>query len=396
VLSRRGLHVIPVAMFLGSFAWSFVYVSLPFHIERISTLAAGATLQWTGWVLGITPLVTVVTAPLWGRCAERANPKALYVLVEFLQGAAFFGMALARTLPELFLARLVLGVMGAASTFAFMIVGRVPDGAAVRRHVAGIQSAMTVGQVIGPLAGAIAAARLGFRGSFITAGLMLIGCSALVRWGVPLLPERGEDRGASHGVSGRDVTAVSLIVLGGSTHIFFLPAILPRVLPALGVEAGRTLEVGGLIIFASGAAAALGAVAAPRLGSLIAERRLLPSLLVGSSLCVALLAVAASTWVYGALRFLQVLCVAPVFPIVVARIAHGAGGTAIGVINSARIGAGFLGPVVATTVVAWSAPWALYALLGAVGIACVPLAAGGAGAAGGRRRWTRGARAEPP
>jgi len=33
----RGPHVLPLAMFFGTFSWSFVYVSLPFHIHRIST-----------------------------------------------------------------------------------------------------------------------------------------------------------------------------------------------------------------------------------------------------------------------------------------------------------------------------------------------------------------------
>ena len=73
-------------MFFGSFAWSFVFVSLPFHIQRISTTDPAATLRWTGWILGITSLVTVVTAPVWGRYAARGNPKACYVAVEALQG----------------------------------------------------------------------------------------------------------------------------------------------------------------------------------------------------------------------------------------------------------------------------------------------------------------------
>jgi MFS family permease len=361
-------------MFLGSFAWSFVYVSLPFYIQGISTADAATTLQWTGWVLGVSSLVTVATAPLWGRLAEHADPKRLYVLVEFLQGLGFFGMAMARTVPELFLARFVLGFMGAASTFAFMLVGRLEDPAAVRRQVAAIQSSMTVGQVIGPLVGAIAAARLGFRPSFVLAGAMLLGCALLVRWGVPALPERRRAGGPEGPASVGDVARVALIVLGGSTHIFFLTAILPQVVPSLGVPAERTLEVGGILIFVSGMATALGAIAAPRLGELFAERRLIPALLVGAGVSVLALAVAANAWLYGALRFAQVACVAPVFPIVVARIAQGAGGQAIGFINSARIGAAFVGPVVATSVVAWVAPWALYALLAAVALACVPLA----------------------
>jgi DHA1 family multidrug resistance protein-like MFS transporter len=360
-------------MFFGSFAWSFVYVSLPFHIRAISPLDAAATLRWTGWILGVSPLVTVLTAPLWGRIAERRDPKALYVTVEVLQALGFFAMAAARTMPELFAARMVLGVMGAASTFAFIIAGRTPDAGAVRRQVAAVQSAMTVGQVLGPLAGAIAAARLGFRPSFVAGGLVLLACAAVVRWGVAVPPARTA-RQAVGRARADEVAAVALIVLGGSTQIFFLTAILPAILPALGVEPSRTLEVGGLLIFASGAAAAVGAVAAPRLGEAIAERRLIPALLVASSAAVAALALVSTVWPYGLLRFLQVLAVAPVFPLVVARIAQRAGGQAIGVINSARIGAAFLGPVIATTVLAWASADVLYLLLAAIGLATVPLA----------------------
>ncbi len=369
-------------MFFGSFAWSFVYVSLPFHIQAMSPADPVATLRWTGWILGISSLVTVVTAPVWGRFAAGGDPKAFYVVVEVLQGLAFLGMAAARTLPELFLSRFVLGFMGATSTFAFIMAGRVTESDTVRRRVAAVQSAMTVGQVVGPLAGAIAAARIGFRESFVLGGAILWGCAALVRWGVPSEPDAAPTRAATRPARPRDVASVSLIVLAGSTQVFFLAAILPQILPDLGVASPRTLEVGGLLIFASGAAAALGALGTPRLGELVSERRLIVLLLAASSVCLALLGAAHSVWPYGVLRFLQVLCIAPVFPLVVARIAQHAGGAAIGVINSARIGAAFVGPVVATTVLAWASPPALYLLLAAMGIACLPLA----GIAHGRTR----------
>jgi len=360
-------------MFFGSFAWSFVFVSLPFHIQRVSTLDSGATLRWTGWILGITSLVTVATAPVWGRYAARGDPKACYVAVEALQGLGFFVMALARTLPELFFARLLLGAMGAASTLGFIMAGRAGDGGEVRRRVATLQSAMTVGQVIGPLFGAIAAAWLGIRGSFVLGGTILFGCAALVHWAVPRPPGAEQASTAGRRVRVPEVAAVTLIVLGGSTQVFFFTAILPHVLPGLGVDTGRTLEVGGVLIFVSGVAAALGALAVPRLGELFPERRLIGMLLVASSVSVAALAVAGSVWPYGGLRFLQMLSIAPVFPLVVARIVQHAGGSAIGVINSARIGAGFVGPVVATTLLAWTSPAVLYCLLAAIGLACVPL-----------------------
>jgi MFS family permease len=268
----------------------------------------------------------------------------------------------------------VLGVNGAASTFAFVSAGRSDDPRDVRRQVAAIQSGMTIGQVIGPLVGAIAAARLGFRASFVVGAGILFCCGALVRWGVP---DSADGPAAGPGASQPDwrgVLAVAGIVLAGSTQIFFLTSILPQVLHDLGVDSDRTLEVGGLVIFASAAAAALGSVLASRLADLLPERRLLPALLVLSSLFVVALAPVRNVWVYGALRFLQVLCVAPVFPLAVARIAQASGGVAIGVVNSARIGAAFIGPVLATTLLAWSAPTALYVALALIGVACVPLA----------------------
>lgn len=361
------------AMLFGSFAWSFVYVSLPFHVQAISTLDATATLEWTGWILGIAPLTTVITAPLWGRYAERHNAKALYTVIAILQALSFGAMAAARTLLELFATRLALGVMGAASTFAFVIAGREDDPQGVRRQVAAVQSAMTVGQVLGPLAGAMVAARIGFRASFVVGALILLACALLVHWGVPATPPRAAATARDAGAGLRDVTAVALIVLAGSTHVFFLPAILPQVLAELGVRPERTLEVGGLIIFASGLAAALGSFAAPRLGDLVGDRRLLPALLVASGLAAALLGVVGSVRLYGVVRFLQVLAIAPVFPLVVAQIATRAGGQAIGFINAARLGAAFLGPVAATAVLARTSPAMLYALLALIAVACVPL-----------------------
>jgi len=368
-----GLQLLPVTMFFGSFAWSFVFVSLPFHIQRVSTLEPAATLRWTGWIVGITSLVTVITAPVWGRYAARGNPKACYVAVEALQGLGFFVMALARTLPELFFARLILGAMGAASTLAYIMVGRSAEGVEVRRRIATLQSATTVGQVLGPLFGAIAAARLGIRGSFVLGGAILLGCAALVHWAV-VQPARAEQsRAAGRPVRTSEVAAVTLVVLGGSIQIFYFTSILPHVLPGLGVDAERTLEVGGVLIFISGVAAAIGALAVPRLGELFPERRLIAALLIASSIAVAALAMVGSVWPYGGLRFLQVLSIAPVFPLVVSRVVQHAGGSAIGVINAARIGAGFIGPVAATSLLAWTSPAVVYLLLASIGLACVPL-----------------------
>lgn len=367
---------LPVAMFLGSFAWSFVHVSLPFYIQDLSPFDAATTLRWTGFILGISPLITVITAPISGWLAGSRDPKRAFVWTQGLQAAGFVLMAFARSLGEIFFARCLLGAMGAVSTFAFIMAGR--SGGDVRREVSEIQLGMTLGQVLGPAAGALTAARLGFRLSFLLSSVMLGLCAWLVAWAVPA----GRGRAASSQVragtaSLRELGTVCALVLGCLTQVFFLTAILPQVLPRLGVPAGSMLEVGGLVLLADGLAMALGSMAAPRVAEAFGDRRAVPWLLGCSSLFLAALSLATSVGTFVAIRFVQVLCIAPVFPLAVGAIAHRASGEAIGFLNSARIGASFVGPVFATTLLAWFPPSSVELTLAAVGLLLVPVVASG-------------------
>jgi len=369
----RSEWILPASMMVGTFAWSFVYVSLPFHIQKMSTLDPAATLRWTGWILGISPLITVLTAPISGRVGEHVDPKRGFMVTQAFQGLGFLGMALARTLPEMLVARMMLGLMGAVSTFAFIMVGR--SGGDVRRQISYIQSGTTLGQVLGPAAGALVAARVGFRASFVMGAFMLWGCSAIVAWGVPPGKPRDVRAAGERRASLRELVTVSLVVLSGSTQVFFLTSILPQILPPLGVAVESTLEVGGFLIFVTGIAASLGAMSAPRLAEALGDRRAVLWFLLGSSLFLAALTLARNVWAFGALRFLQVLCIAPVFPLSVAAIAQRASGEAIGFVNSARIGAAFIGPVLATTLLSSMPPTAVYLVLAGLGLGVVPLVA---------------------
>ena len=365
--------MLPAVMFLVSFAWSLVYVALPFHIEHISPVGPAATLAWTGWILGVTSLASVVSTPVWSRYAARGDPKAACVWVQALHGLGFLATGLAGSLLELFLARLALGVIGSASTFAFILAGRTRDPVELRRRLGAVQSAMMVGQVIGPLPGAVVAARLGFRPTFFLGGLILAGCAGLMQWGMPRPAEPAGVTAAARRLPMRYFGVAATLVLVASTQESFLGAVLPRVLPGLGVTPEHTVEVGGMLLFVSGVAAALGGLAAPYLAEQVSERRLLPMLLAGSSVVLVSFGAVGSLWGFTVLRVLQSLAIAPLFPLVVARVARLGGGDAIGIVNAARVGAYFVAAVFATSILTWAPPAVLYLLLGVAGLASVLL-----------------------
>ena len=190
------------------------------------------------------------------------------------------GMAIAHTLPQLLVARLVLGAMGAASTLAFLIAGRRGNSLEVRNEVAAVQLAMTTGQVLGPLGGAMAAARLGFR-TVVRPGrshpARLGGVRALGRAG-----SRRADAPAAAGDAGEVARPGDA---GGAGPGRLQPALLPdggaarRSCPGLGVAPEGVVEVGGLVVFVSAVAAGVGALMTPRLAALLPERRLMAGLL---------------------------------------------------------------------------------------------------------------------
>jgi MFS transporter, DHA1 family, multidrug resistance protein len=366
--------MLTVVVMLVSFAWSFVYVGLPFYIEKITTVGPSATLAWTGWILGVTSLVSMATTPLWGRYGTRGDTRSVFVVVQTLQAVGFLAAALAGSLVELFLARFVLGAVGATSTLAFLLAGREPDPGERRHRLAMIQFANMGGQVLAPLVGAAAAARLGFRVSFLLAGLTLAGCAALLQWGnLRILPPSESVTAARHRPPLQIVAMTAAVVLVGSAQESFLTSVLPSVLPDLGVTPPATLEVGGMLVFVSGVSGAVGTLLAPRLADQVHYRRLVPALLAASSAGLVLLGAAGSVWLFTTLRIAQTLAIAPLFPLVVARIARYGGGEAIGILNAARAGGSFLAPVVATSLLTWGSPSVVYLLLGVAGLAVVPL-----------------------
>jgi DHA1 family multidrug resistance protein-like MFS transporter len=359
--------------FLGSLAWSFVFVALPFQVERLSTSGPAGTLAWTGWILGVASLGAVATGPLWARYGERTDPKAVCVIVQTLQGLGFVATAMARSVLQLLFARLVLGAVGSFSTLAFVIAGRESNATVMRRRLGAIQTALVIGTLVGPLPGAVAAARLGFRLTYLIGALILVLSASLLQWGMPSPPPISREAAERRKMPAHTMAVVATLVLVSSSQETFMAAILPSVLPGLGVSLDDVVEAGGLLIFVAGVAAAIGGLVAPILAEQFPERRLLMGLLVASSAVLVVLGSTRSFWAFTVLRGIQCLAIAPFFPLVVAQVARRADAHAIGMINAARVGSGFVGPLVATTVLATGSPGLVYFLLGGAGLAAALL-----------------------
>jgi MFS family permease len=64
-------------VFIGFAGFTLVMPFLPIYIQQMGVHDVGAIAAWTGVSLGVTPAMTALLAPLWGRFADRFGRKIM-------------------------------------------------------------------------------------------------------------------------------------------------------------------------------------------------------------------------------------------------------------------------------------------------------------------------------
>ena len=159
-------------------AWNIGQVAVPFYVYALGPAERATTLQWSGWITGVTPLMTILATPVWVRLGAR-SPKWAYIVSHVLQSGCFVFMGSIHSLGSLLIARIALGCAGAASVFAFVVAGQL-ERTNVRNVAAVMHAAMMIGPAIGPLIGAAVIVRYGMGGSFLVGGALLAVCAVLL------------------------------------------------------------------------------------------------------------------------------------------------------------------------------------------------------------------------
>lgn len=361
-----------VTQFVTAMTWSYVYVFLPFYIQSISPYDRERTLLWTGLIVGISGATSALTAPLLGGLAGRWPPKLLLRIGIAAQGLLIAALAATHNLPTLFLLRLLIGTVGGLSTIGIVVVSATSPPGQLASVMGLFQAGITLGHIMGPLAGALSADLVGFYGAFLAGGAVMVVAYALCQWGMTDIPAFSPPPGGEP-VRGRRLAAAWLLCFAAALQITFMPSVLPEIMGALGVPAGRAVRAAGLIVFTYGSASILGSFLMTRLAGRWGERRALAASAVGGSALLPLLALAETVVGFGAVRFAQVGLIAGVIPIVFAQVAGASPGRTIGVINTSRFAAFAVGPFMATWFFAHATPTALYLTLSAITLLILPV-----------------------
>ena len=95
---RRNLFAVTAATFIGFTGFTLVMPFLPLYFHQLGVEDVGEIAMWSGLSLGVTPALTALLAPFWGRLADRFGRKIMVErsLVSFVVVMAAHGVRDAR------------------------------------------------------------------------------------------------------------------------------------------------------------------------------------------------------------------------------------------------------------------------------------------------------------
>src|SRR5688500_5017327 len=172
---RVNLVAVTAASFIGVTGFTLVMPFLPLFFQQLGVTDVGEIAMWSGLSLGVTPALTAMLAPFWGRLADRYGRK---IMVErslisfiFVMGA----MAFVRHPWQVFALRALQGLFAGYGSLALTMAADSAPPNRTAYAIGFVQTAQRLGPAVGPIAGGIVAQIAGLRNAFlVTAAFFLV------------------------------------------------------------------------------------------------------------------------------------------------------------------------------------------------------------------------------
>lgn len=367
--SRRNLIFISFSQFGAAFSFNFINVFFPFYIFHISPYPFQETLLWVGAILGSTGLVTAATSTFWGSLTHRFSPKGLYLRAIIAHSIMLLLMGFTTNLHLLLLLRILQGLIGGISTIGLIIVSSSSLKERISMDMGIYQSSMTLGQLVGPPLGSLGAVLLGFHGAFISASAVLFASSIfcyLFVTDVPKLPR--EERSSLWTILDQRIIVAWLLCLTASIQLMFLPSVLPNVFEQFQIEKTLGLKLAGTVVMLYTITAMIGTYLWSWLSRRYGLKKMITYLFGFGILFQALLALSRGIIDFTVIRMIQTGLIAVTIPLIFSLFLSEPKGGTIGFLNSARFTGVALGPIIATSILAFSSLEVLYLSISALSL----------------------------
>jgi MFS family permease len=356
---RRNLAICVFGSFTTLVSLSMLLPFLPLYVRQLGVASQGAVIQWSGVAFSATFLGTAVTAPVWGRLADRFGRKPMLVRAALGMAVVMSLIGLAHNVYELVALRLVAGLVGGYASASTVMIGTQAPRERAGWALGILSTGALAGNLIGPLVGGFLPGWIGIRGTFFAGGAVIAVAALLtmllVREDFDAARDarpRSAQRAADTPNTARRAAVAAILVTAMMVLLanMSIEPIITVYIGSLGVEAGHLARTAGIVM----ACSALGSMlTAPRLGAL-ADRIGSWNVIIGCLLATALAMVPQAWvthwWQLAALRVLMGMALAGLLPSIgkLARqsVSEHSTGQLLGYLQSAQFSGQVIGPLV--------------------------------------------------
>ncbi len=156
---------------MGYTGFTIVMPFLPLFIGQLGVTDVGEIAMWTGVCLGITPALTALLAPAWGRLGDRFGRKIMVErsLVSFV--VLFTAMAFVTNVWQVLAVRVIQGLFAGYGSLSVAMAAESAPRDRMPSAIGAVQTAQRIGPGVGPVIGGLLASLVGLRRSFIATAL---------------------------------------------------------------------------------------------------------------------------------------------------------------------------------------------------------------------------------
>ncbi|QGZ58153.1 MFS transporter [Paraburkholderia acidiphila] len=387
---QRNLVVCVIGSFTTLVSLSMLLPFLPLYVRQLGVSSQSAVIQWSGVAFGATFLGTALTAPIWGRLADRYGRKPMLVRAAIGMAVVMSLIGVAHNVYELVALRLIAGLVGGYASASTVMVGTQAPRERAGWALGILSTGALAGNLVGPLVGGVLPGWIGIRGTFFAGGAMIAAAALLTIFVVKeeFHPESDAKSHARHAKAGSadsarrpDYAVVAALLVTAMMVLLANMSIEPVItvyIGSLGVGAAHLARVAGVVM----ACSALGSMlTAARLGAL-ADRfgswRVIVACLVLTGLAMVPQAFVTHWWQLAGLRVVMGMTIAGLLPSIgkLARqsVDESNTGRLLGYLQSAQFSGQVVGPVIGGVIGVHFGLHAVFFATGALLVACGGLA----------------------
>ena len=152
---------------MGYTGFTLVMPFLPLFIGQLGVTDVGEIAMWTGLSLGVTPGLTALLAPAWGRLGDRFGRKIMVErsLISFV--VLFAAMAFVRSVWQVLAVRAVQGLFAGYGSLSVAMAAESAPRDRMPSAIGAVQTAQRIGPGVGPIIGGVFAQVFGLRQAFL-------------------------------------------------------------------------------------------------------------------------------------------------------------------------------------------------------------------------------------